>query len=58
MGCLAWLLGNLLGISAAFPVISWFDGSIWGFFLGFAVYAIGYFVPFYLFGWLFPNFEI
>ena len=58
MGCLAYLLGNALGISAAFQVMSWLGGSTWAILLGFAVYAIGYFVPFYLFGWLFPNFEI
>lgn len=58
MGCLAWLLGNILGLAALWHLSSWLDGSLWGFLLGFAAYAIGYFVPFYLFAWMFPNFEV
>lgn len=58
MGCLAYLLGNALGLGAASLVVSWLDGSEWWFVVAIPVYVVGYFVPFYLFVWLFPNFEV
>lgn len=58
MGCLAWLLGNLLGLAAAWRVASWIMPNEWWFLVAFPVYAVGYFVPFYLFAWLYPDFEV
>lgn len=58
MGCPAYLLGNALGLGAASLVVSWLDGSEWWFVVAIPVYVVGYFVPFYLFAWLFPNFEV